>query len=203
MRLRPETKATRLHKLYRVLFWLLIVSPPLIIAFCFWTVSNLNRELGVESEWVRKEFGSDYSFSSDRINHQIGAYNDLATIAFAVLALTPLLPLLYRLLLYILHGRFAFGPRTQKPPRGSPPPPQQERKSQAGGTEGKPDPFTVLGVSRNATFEEIKSAYRTKMREYHPDKVASLGAELRELAERKAKQINEAYEMLSRQHATA
>jgi len=40
------------------------------------------------------------------------------------------------------------------------------------------------------------------MREYHSHKVASLGAELRELAERKAKEINEAFEVLSREHAT-
>jgi DnaJ like chaperone protein len=34
------------------------------------------------------------------------------------------------------------------------------------------------------------------MKEYHPDKVAALGVELRELAEAKAKAINSAYEKL-------
>ncbi|MHC1769408.1 MAG: DnaJ family molecular chaperone [Verrucomicrobiia bacterium] len=41
------------------------------------------------------------------------------------------------------------------------------------------------------------------MRQYHPDNVASLGPELRELAERKAKQINEAFRTLAQQRSTA
>ena len=36
--------------------------------------------------------------------------------------------------------------------------------------------------------------YHLKIREYHPDKVASLGKELKELAEFKSKEINSAYE---------
>ena len=48
-----------------------------------------------------------------------------------------------------------------------------------------------------AAPEEIKEAYRQRMREYHPDKVAHLGPDFRSLAERKAKEINEAYEALS------
>jgi DnaJ-domain-containing protein 1 len=60
------------------------------------------------------------------------------------------------------------------------------------------DHHTVLGVSRNASPDEIKAAYRQRMQEYHPDKVAHLGRDLRTLAERKAKEINEAYEALGR-----
>jgi len=54
----------------------------------------------------------------------------------------------------------------------------------------------ILGVSPSASREEIKEAYRQRMREYHPDKVSHLGPDLRSLAESKAKQINEAYEAL-------
>ena len=32
------------------------------------------------------------------------------------------------------------------------------------------DPYKVLGVSPEATDEEIKSAYRQLVRKYHPDK---------------------------------
>lgn len=51
----------------------------------------------------------------------------------------------------------------------------------------------VLEVSAAASEAEIRAAYRRLMSQYHPDKVASLGAELRALAERKSKEINLAY----------
>ena len=54
--------------------------------------------------------------------------------------------------------------------------------------------YEVLGVREDAGFKEIRAAYRKLMQEYHPDRVANLGKELRDLAERKAKKINEAYE---------
>lgn len=52
----------------------------------------------------------------------------------------------------------------------------------------------VLEVRPDSSDEEIKNAYRKLMKEYHPDKVANLGKELRDLAEKKAKEISEAYE---------
>ncbi|WP_063571653.1 MULTISPECIES: J domain-containing protein [Luteibacter] len=53
--------------------------------------------------------------------------------------------------------------------------------------------YDVLGVARDATHEQIVSAYRARMSEYHPDKVANLGPDIRALAEQKAKEINAAY----------
>jgi DnaJ-domain-containing protein 1 len=58
------------------------------------------------------------------------------------------------------------------------------------------DPYIVLGVSRNATREEIRVAYHREMANYHPDKVAHLGKDLKELANRKAQEINKAYTQL-------
>lgn len=52
----------------------------------------------------------------------------------------------------------------------------------------------VLNISRTAEIDEIKRAYRSMMSQYHPDKVAALGPELQALCERKAKQINKAYD---------
>lgn len=52
----------------------------------------------------------------------------------------------------------------------------------------------VLGLSPRASDDEVKTAYRLLMLQYHPDKVASLGKELRDLAEEKSKQIGAAYQ---------
>jgi DnaJ-domain-containing protein 1 len=51
----------------------------------------------------------------------------------------------------------------------------------------------VLDVDPAASTETIKASYRTLIRRYHPDKVHSLGEEFREIAERRAKEINQAY----------
>jgi len=55
----------------------------------------------------------------------------------------------------------------------------------------KRDYYDVLGVSRNASLEEIKKAYRKLALEWHPDRNKSPEAEER------FKEINEAYEVLS------
>ena len=61
-----------------------------------------------------------------------------------------------------------------------------------------PDPHEVLGITRGASQEEIRDAYRARMREYHPDKVAHLGEELQQLAHRRSLDIQEAYRRLKR-----
>ena len=53
--------------------------------------------------------------------------------------------------------------------------------------------FTVLGVSEHASKEEIAKAYKKVISQYHPDKVACLGVEIREVAEVTTKKINAAY----------
>ncbi|MBX8465813.1 J domain-containing protein [Deinococcus sp. RIT780] len=58
-------------------------------------------------------------------------------------------------------------------------------------------PHEVLEVSPTATLEDIKAAYRRLAKQYHPDRVASLGPEFRLLAEQRMKQINAAYEALT------
>jgi DnaJ-domain-containing protein 1 len=54
--------------------------------------------------------------------------------------------------------------------------------------------FRILDIPESASIEEISTQYKRKIREYHPDKVASLGKEIRDLAEYKSKEINSAYE---------
>ena len=54
--------------------------------------------------------------------------------------------------------------------------------------------YVVLGVSADATTKEIKQAYRHLAKEYHPDRHPEKNAE----AEARIKEINEAYEVLSK-----
>ena len=61
------------------------------------------------------------------------------------------------------------------------------------------DPYSVLGVSQNASDEEVKKAYRELARKYHPDNYQN--NPLADLAEEKMKEINEAYDAITKQRA--
>lgn len=61
------------------------------------------------------------------------------------------------------------------------------------------DPYMVLGIAANATDEEVKKAYRRLAMKYHPDKVATLGEDIRANAETQFRKINEAYEQIKSQ----
>ncbi len=57
----------------------------------------------------------------------------------------------------------------------------------------KPDYYDILGVSKGASAEEIKKAYRKQALEWHPDK----HKDNKEAAEKRFKEINESYQILS------
>jgi len=61
------------------------------------------------------------------------------------------------------------------------------------------DPYEVLGVDRGEDFEAIRSRYKEKLLQYHPDRVQHLGKEFEEMAERKTKEITEAYQQILRE----
>lgn len=56
------------------------------------------------------------------------------------------------------------------------------------------DPYSVLGVSRDASDEHIKSAYRELAKKYHPDRY--IDSPLSDLAAEKMKEINKAYDTI-------
>jgi len=62
------------------------------------------------------------------------------------------------------------------------------------------DPYSILGIGRDATDEEIKNAYRNMARKYHPDNYADDNP-LKELAEEKMQEINAAYDEIQKQRA--
>lgn len=59
------------------------------------------------------------------------------------------------------------------------------------------NPYEVLGVSRNASIDEIKRAYKELSRKYHPD--SYIGNPLSSLAEEKFKQVQEAYDAIMKE----
>ena len=59
------------------------------------------------------------------------------------------------------------------------------------------NPYEVLGVSRNASIDEIKKAYKELSRRYHPG--SYVGNPLSSLAEEKFKQVQEAYDAIMKE----
>jgi DnaJ-class molecular chaperone len=64
-------------------------------------------------------------------------------------------------------------------------------------------PFEILGISSSASLREIKTAYRTRVKECHPDRFATMDENSRQLAEEWTKGLNAAYESLLAQRAGA
>ena len=59
------------------------------------------------------------------------------------------------------------------------------------------DPYSVLGVSRDASDDEIKKAYRKLSRKYHPD--ANINNPNKAQAEEKFKEVQQAYEQIMKE----
>ena len=59
--------------------------------------------------------------------------------------------------------------------------------------------YKILGISPEATDEEVKLAYREMAKKYHPDKVNHLGEDVKKAAEEKFMKVNEAYETIKKE----
>ncbi|WP_298756456.1 molecular chaperone DjiA [uncultured Campylobacter sp.] len=72
----------------------------------------------------------------------------------------------------------------------------------SGGSQGsaktKRDPYEILGLSKDATFSEIKKKYRELVKKYHPDILMGKGADEEIIQEgtKRLQEINEAYKIL-------
>ena len=58
------------------------------------------------------------------------------------------------------------------------------------------DAYKVLGIPSTATDDEVRRAYRKMALQYHPDRVATLGNDVKEAAKRKFQEINDAKERI-------
>jgi DnaJ like chaperone protein len=77
---------------------------------------------------------------------------------------------------------------------GLPPGAQRDAPPGAQAPSTAPAWHVVLEVAPDASRAEIDAAYRRAIGQYHPDRVAHMGPEIRALAEAKSRQINEAYD---------
>ncbi|WGD35675.1 molecular chaperone DjiA [Olleya sp. YS] len=59
--------------------------------------------------------------------------------------------------------------------------------------------YKILEINKTATVDQIKKAYRTMAKKYHPDRVEHLGDEHKKGAEDKFKQVQKAYEYLQKE----
>lgn len=60
------------------------------------------------------------------------------------------------------------------------------------------DPYQILEVDSQASDDDIEAAYRRQIAQYHPDKVAGAAKEIRELADKRASEINAAYDQIQK-----
>lgn len=95
----------------------------------------------------------------------------------------------FLLLIGIALGHLVdIGVFSSRTPKAPPPPPAAPT-----------DPYATLGVTSSASDDEVEQAYRRRMSEYHPDRVANAAKEIRELADLRAREVNGAYEQIKRQ----
>ena len=58
------------------------------------------------------------------------------------------------------------------------------------------DAYKVLGLTPDATDDEVKAAYRRMALKHHPDRVATLGDDVKKAAEKKFQEINAAKDLI-------
>lgn len=156
------------------------------------------KVIGYTWIYVNKDGGPDRRFASNRqipialypqidmlsakgfrLRIQVSNESRAAAFASAVLAYTR-----------IYTAPAELGPQTNKYSS------REEAKPSSERNQRRKSAFEALGIPPDSSSDQIKAAYHKMAQQYHPDKVASLGPEFRELAERRMKEINAAYHLL-------
>ncbi len=115
----------------------------------------------------------------------------------------------YKLVGYMLSSGSGEQTRRATPPPAPDDPVEEEQDPppskgwREGVTEQQSHPtrtwYQTLGIDPSASRQEIDRAYRRQISQYHPDKVAMMGDEIRSVAESRSKEINAAYDTAMRQ----
>ncbi len=81
---------------------------------------------------------------------------------------------------------------------------EAERDARRGRATESPakTPWQLLDVEPDADDDAIEAAYKAQLMQYHPDRAAHLGEDLRRLAHEKTLEIQRAYEQIKRQRAS-
>ncbi len=66
-------------------------------------------------------------------------------------------------------------------------------------TVGSSSDYEILGITKDATNDEVKTAYKKMAMKHHPDKVAGMGEDITRKATEKFQAINEAYNRIKKE----
>ncbi|HTO01940.1 MAG TPA: J domain-containing protein [Microthrixaceae bacterium] len=62
-------------------------------------------------------------------------------------------------------------------------------------------PYAILGLTRHASWDQIRRAHRSLVSQLHPDRYVGAEAEIMADAERRVRDVNEAFSAIRRQRA--
>ncbi len=72
----------------------------------------------------------------------------------------------------------------------------QKFSSNANSSQTPKPAHEILGVAKDASWEEIQTAYKQQVKKYHPDKLSHLGKEFSDLAAKRFVEIQKAFDSL-------
>ena len=161
----------------------------------FWMILGLNSFCALASALF---LGWGRSFCGGGLGAEISGIlvnpmgKPLYLISFSIFLLLSWIGIQYSFRLVFQFGNTPQTESSQRPPEFEPKPAPQAVSI---------SPWHALKLSTGASRSRIQGAYRHMIQKYHPDKVAEMGTEIRQLAERKAKEINQAYEELQKERS--